>query len=129
MKLMAASMKADGGSRETARSIYRQMLDGSNDEAVRITATHRLNELAWLDQRDAIDKTLAEFRDRSGRCATGFAEILTELSKIKLPSDNEFTVDKSNRLVDPTGAPYILDRDKCKVSLDLEHTGLPRPSN
>ena len=61
MKLMAASMKADGGSRETARSIYQQMLDGSDDEQVRITAVRRLNELDSLDERDAIDKIMTDF--------------------------------------------------------------------
>src|SRR5258708_581962 len=32
MKLMVASMKTDGGSRVTARAIYREMLAGSDDE-------------------------------------------------------------------------------------------------
>ncbi len=129
MKLMAASMKADGGSRETARSIYHQMLDSSGDEQVHITAVRRLNELDSLDEREAIDKTLADFNDRKGRCAAGLGEILPELSRIKLPAGNEFEIDRSNRLLDPTGAPYILDRDKCRSALDLEHTGLSRSSN
>ncbi|HEX3101299.1 MAG TPA: hypothetical protein VHQ01_05890 [Pyrinomonadaceae bacterium] len=128
MKLMAASMKADGGSRETARSIYRQMLDSSDDEQVRITASHRLQELDSMDERDAIDKALVEFKDRNGRCATGFSEILPELSRVKLPAGNGFEVDRSNRLMDPTGAPYLLDKDKCKSALDLEHTSLPNPA-
>lgn len=128
MKLMAASMKADGGSRETARSIYRQMLDGTDDEQVRITASHRLEELDSLDERDAIDKVLAEFKEKNGRCAVSFTEILQELSRVKLAGGNEFDIDSSNRLVDPTGAPYILDRDKCKTTLDLAHTGLPTPA-
>ena len=35
MQLMAASMKTEGGSRETARTIYREMLAGTDDEKVR----------------------------------------------------------------------------------------------
>lgn len=45
MRLMAASMKTTGGSRETARAIYQEMLDGSDDESIRITAARRLKEL------------------------------------------------------------------------------------
>lgn len=127
MKLMAASMKADGGSRETARSIYQQMLDGSDDEQVRITAIRRLNDLDSQDERDAIDKIMADFKARNGRCITSFGEIWNEISKVDLPGDNEFLIDKSNRLVDPSGAPYLIDKNNCKVMLDLEHTGLPHP--
>ncbi len=127
MKLMAASMRADGGSRETARSIYRQMLDGSDDEQVRITAVRRLNELDSHDEMDAIDKALANFRDKNGRCAASFDEIWPELERVRLPADNEFAVDRSNHLVDPSGAPYILDKDACKATLDLARTGLPHP--
>ncbi len=48
MKLMATSMKTTGGSRETARAIYQEMLDGSDDESIRITAARRLKELDLL---------------------------------------------------------------------------------
>ncbi len=129
MKLMAASMQADGGSRDTARSIYQQMLDSSDDEQIRSTAVGRLAELKWFDERDAVDKELAAFKERNGHCAAALSEIWPELSRVRLPAINEFTVDKANRLVDPTGAPYLLDRDNCRVTLDREHTGLPRPTN
>lgn len=125
MKLMAASMKTEGGSRETARTIYREMLANSDDEQVQITATRRLNELKSLDQRDAVDKVLAEFKEKNGRCANSFPEIMPMLMKIDLPGDNEFLIDNANRLVDPTNAPYLLDKENCTVKLDAEHTGLP----
>ena len=44
MRLMAASMKTQGGSRETARAIFTEMLATSDDEQVRITADRRLKE-------------------------------------------------------------------------------------
>lgn len=124
MKLMAASMKANGGSRETARAIYSEMLDSSGDEQVRITAVRRLNELDALDERDAIDKVLTDFRARNGRCAASFAEIWPELSKVDLPGDHEFEIDRSNRLVDPTGSPYLLNKETCRVKLGATQTGL-----
>ena len=44
---MAATMRTEGGSRETARQIFKQMLAGTDDPAVRITAERRLGELDW----------------------------------------------------------------------------------
>ncbi len=125
MKLMAASMKTEGGSRETARSIYREMLAGSDDEMVRITAQRRLKELDSLDEREAIDRVLTEFKERNGRCANSFGEITAMLITVKLPENRQFRVDRANRLVDPTDAPYLLDKESCRVKLDPALTGLP----
>lgn len=122
LNLMAASMKIDGGSRATARTIYRQMLSESNDEAVQITANRRLEQLDWFDERDAINETLTAFKDRNGRCANNFGEIASTLMQVKLPEGHEFRIDAGKRLVDPTEVPYKLDKDKCVVTLDIEKT-------
>jgi tetratricopeptide (TPR) repeat protein len=124
MRLMAAAMKSEGGSRATARTIYSQMLKESDDEAVRSTAEKNLMELDSLDERDAIDAALAEFRERSGRCAQSFAEITSMLMSARLPNGREFRVDAQRRLVDPTDAPYVLDAAACKVRLDVGRTKL-----
>lgn len=125
MRLMAASMKTEGGSRETARSIYQQMYDGSDEELVRITAVRRLKELDSLDEREALDKVLADFKEKNGRCANNFGEISAQILQVELPGGRAFRVDKSRRLVDPTDAPYILDREACVVTLDRANTHLP----
>lgn len=125
MKLMAAAMKTEGGTRETARSIYREMLAGSDDEMVQITAQRRLKELDSLDEREAIDRVLSEFKERSGRCANSFGEVTSMLMAVRLPENRQFRVDKANRLVDPTDAPYLLDKENCRVKLDPALTGLP----
>ena len=125
MTMMAASMKTEGGSRETARAIYRQMLDGSEDEQVKITAERRLQELNSLDEREAIDRVLADFKERSSRCATNFSEIMSMLITVKLSGNKDFSVNSANQLVDPTGAPYLLDKENCRVRLDAERTKLP----
>ena len=125
MKLMAASMVTDGGSRTTARAIYREMLAGSDDGQVRVAATRRLQELDSLDERDAIDKALTDFKERSGRCANGLSEIMPMLMQVRLPEGHDFSIDNAKRLVDPTGAPYLLNKDTCRVKLDEALTGLP----
>lgn len=125
MKILAASMINDAGSRSTARSIYRQMLSESTDDAIRSTAERRLAFLDWQDEQDAINAVLAEFRERNGRCANSFGEVATQIFQKKLPEGRTFTVDAGKRLADPTGAPYKLDRDQCVVTVDKEKTKLP----
>ena len=124
MKIMAASMKTAGGSRETSRAIYREMLANTEDEQVKITARRKLNELDSMDERDAMDKMLAELKDKNGRCAESLHEILPMLSHVKLPDGHDFRITSTNELVDPTDAPYLLDKQACQAKLDLSQTGI-----
>ena len=125
MKLMAASMKNKGGSRETARAIYRDMLQNTPDEGVKITATNRLQELDSLDLEDAVDPILADFKSRNGRCVNTVAEIAPMLVSIKLPESKDIRLDKANNIVDPTGAPYLLNKVKCTLEPDRVRSRLP----
>ena len=125
MRLMAAAMKTEGGSRETARAMYREMLAASDDAQVRITAERRLKEIEWLEERDAIDRVLDDHQKRTGRCPADLKEITNELLQIKLAENDSFGVDNAGRLADPTGAPYLFDREACRVKLDPARTGLP----
>ena len=126
MKMMSASMISKGGSRDTARQIYRQMLgDNSGDPNVETIAKLRLMELDSLDEREAIDKALSEFKVSSGRCAVRLGEIVPMLSKVTLPEGKDFMVDRSGQIVDPSGTPYLLDQSECRVKLDMARTGIP----
>ena len=125
MKLMAAAMQTKGGDRATARQVFRQMLMDQTDPQVKITAERRLAEIESLDERDAIDTVLDERRRRAGSCAADLREVIPDLARMTLPEGNQFQLDMSGRLVDPTGAPYRLDIVTCKVKLDNERTGLP----
>jgi predicted Zn-dependent protease len=126
MKLMAAKMKTDGGSRETSRSIYLQMLgDESADPRTKETAALRLQYLDSLDERDAARAVLENFREKNNRCANDWREILPLLKQIKLPFDKNFRVDAAYNLIDPSGAPYVLDKENCDVKLDLKTTKIP----
>lgn len=126
MRLMAATMLTDGGSRTTARKVYSQLLAESGDETIRPTAERRLLQLEWLDQRDAINAVLENFKETNGRCSNSFAEIAGALSRVVLPDGGQFRIDAGRRLVDPTDAPYKLDKEKCVVVLDAELTKLPK---
>ena len=124
MKMMAGVIKNDGGSRATSRKIFQQMYDGSGDAMVRLTAIRRLHDYDSLDEREAIDKTLAEYKQTAGHCANSLIEILPLLRSVHLPEGRDFRVDDKNSLVDPTDAPYLLDKENCRVKLDPERTGL-----
>ena len=64
MKLMAAKMKSEGGSRETARAIYRQMFEEAQNDEIKKTAELRLLTLDSLDERDAIRRLWKIFNSR-----------------------------------------------------------------
>lgn len=124
MKLMTAKLKSEGGSRDTAREIYRQML-ASEDRQAKENAELRLLELDSLDERDAIRAALKSFQAKQGRCASNFQEIIPLLLNVKLPTGRDFSVDNAENLIDPSGAPYILDKQACDVLLDRKKTKIP----
>lgn len=125
MKLMAAKMQSEGGSRETARAVYRQMLAEATDEQVKEMATLRLLEIDSLEEREAIRAALQNLKTKTNRCANNWREILPFLRDVKLPENKDFRIDKSGNLVDPSGAAYILNTENCDVLLDKEKTKIP----
>ncbi len=125
MKSMTAKMKNEGGSRETARSIYQQMFEEASDSNTKQTAELFLSRLDAFDEMDAINTVLQNFKQKNTRCANDLSEILPLLTNIKLPDDKDFRVDNSKNLVDPSGAPYILEKENCTVQFDKDKTKLP----
>lgn len=115
MKMMAAAMRTEGGSRDTARAMYQQMFDEAENQQTRSNAEFRLWEIDSLEERDAIRSALKKFADANGRCPRLLKEILPLLRTIELSGGKDFRMDASNNLVDPTGAPYILDEASCEV--------------
>jgi len=124
-KLMAARMRTESGSRETAREIYKQMIAEAPDQKTKYAAEIRVLEIDSLDERDAIAKALADAQHATGRCPASFREILPHLQRVTLPNNKDFMVAPNGDLVDPTGAPYLLDHAKCSVGLDFSRTKIP----
>ena len=52
MEAMSGRMAAEGGSRNTAREIYRRMFEQAGDDKVKQMARRRLLQLDSLDERD-----------------------------------------------------------------------------
>lgn len=125
MATMAARMLSDGGSRQTARDIYRQMIESSGDSQTVEYARLQLKKLSALDQIEAINQILMENQKNTGSCIKDLSQLLPELSSVELPDQGDFQVDRQKNLVDPTGAPFLLNQNDCTVGLDREKTGLP----
>lgn len=118
MKLMAANMKSDGGSRSTARTIYTQMYNETEDPQIKAAAKLRLMTVDSLDEQDAMRAALKNFQQKTGRCAQNWSEILPLLKLVKLPDNLEFHLDNANNIVDPSGTPYLLNKEACDVKID-----------
>lgn len=122
MELMAAQMKTQGGSRQTARIMYEQMLSEAQDSQTKEVATLKLMQIDSLDEREAIQNALNSFKNQQNRCANNWMEIFPILKNVKLPNNRDFSIDKSSNLVDPSGIPYLLDKQKCQIMLDRKST-------
>ncbi len=125
LEMMAAKMKTEGGNRETARVMYQQMFEQAQDEQSKETAQLRLLELDSLDEREAVQKVLDDFKSKNNRCVGSLREVLPFLQIVKLSDGKDFRLDNSNNLLDPSGASYLLDKEKCQINLDAEKTKIP----
>ena len=112
MEAMSARMASEGGSRNTAREIYRRMFEQSGDDRVRQMARRRLLQLDSLDQRDGLRKLIAGYKSQAGRCPASWRELEPALRALKIK------VDPSGAPFDPTGFGYVLLKDKCDVDTD-----------
>jgi tetratricopeptide (TPR) repeat protein len=114
MNAMSAQMASQGGSRATAREIYRRMYEQADDDETRTLAAKRLLQLQSWDERDALRRVLASFRARAGRCPATWREVAPVLRAARVP------VDAGGAPIDPTGAPYVLAGDGCDVELSAK---------
>jgi tetratricopeptide (TPR) repeat protein len=127
MKQMSAKVRLEGGTRETAREIYRHIFDTAEDTQTKDLIALRLAQIRSLDERDEIQKVLQNFQQKNGRCAKSWAEIFGALRMIKLPDGKGLAFSRESVPLDPTGAPYLLSdsEEKCEVVLDFTKTKIP----
>ncbi len=119
MSALSARMKAEGGSRDAAREMYRHLYEGSNDEAVKEMVTKQIMRLDSLDDRDVIRRALADYRGQSGRCASSWRDIAGALRTAR------FRIDATTGgPLDPSNKPYSLIKGGCDVDLD-ENSPVP----
>lgn len=110
LSVMKARMADEGGSRSTAREIYKRMYEQSTDETVKEMARRRLMQLDSLDEREVLGKVLSAYRNSIGKCPANWTEVGPVLRKLSFP------LDSTGAPVDPSGAPYFLNG--CDILLD-----------
>jgi tetratricopeptide (TPR) repeat protein len=120
MGAMSARMKAEGGSRDAAREMYRHLYDGSNDEAVKEMVTKQMMRLDSLDDRDVIRRVLTDYQTQSGRCVSAWRDVAGALRAARLKIDST-----TGAPLDPSNSPYGLIKGGCDVDLS-EDSNVPK---
>ena len=114
MAAMSARLKGEGGSRDSAREMYRHLYETTTDEAIKSMVSKQVIRLNSLDERDAIRSVLNDFKMRSGRCALSWREVIEPLRAARL--NLEAT---TGAPIDPSGVPYELIKNGCDVGLSI----------
>lgn len=114
MAAMSARLKGEGGSRDSAREMYRHLYETTTDEAIKAMVSKQVIRLNSLDERDAIRGVLSDFKTRSGRCALSWREVIEPLRAARL--NLEAT---TGAPMDPSGVPYELIKNGCDVGLNI----------
>ena len=125
LKMMEARMKTEGGGRDLARDMYRQIASEAENEVSRQSAELRLLQIDSLDERDIINPAMLAFREQNGRCINRWQELLPSLAAKRLPQDRDLRIDQSNNIVDPSGIPYLIDAAKCEAAIDRSKSKIP----
>ena len=114
MSAMSARLRGEGGSRDSAREMYRHLFETTNDEAIKSMVSSQVLRLNSLDERDTVRNILIDFKNRSGRCAVSWREVIEPLRAARL--NLEAT---TGAPIDPSGVPYELIKNGCDVGLNI----------
>lgn len=125
MKMMEARMKTEGGSRELARDMYKQIASESEDDVSRQSAELRLLQIDSLDERDVINPAMRAFREQHGRCVSNWRELLPLLVGKKVAGGRDLRIDSADNIVDPSGTPYLIEPKACEAWIDGAHSKVP----
>lgn len=109
--LLAGLMSAQGGSRETAREIYRRLYE-STDPQMQELALKRMLQLESWDQRDVLRRVLRDHQaNNGGRCPAAWRDVMASLRRVRAP------LGPTGAPLDPTDAPYQIVPAACDVEL------------
>lgn len=128
MQMMVALMKSKGGSRDTARRIYQQMYETSQDTQTKEASALNLLQLDSLDEQDVIQPAIDSFKEKTGRCPNNWQEIFPLLRNLKTQTGRNLRFESAAfSPVDPTDVPYFLlkNNDKCLVVIDTKKSKIP----
>jgi hypothetical protein len=116
MAPLAAVTLTQGGSRDTARRLWVEVMNGAGPEEkwLRTQARFRLSQLDALDQMEALADVLRRYRDRTGVLPQSWGDLVRDGQLAGIP-------------VDPEHFPYRWDPATRAISLDPKSTLHPLP--
>lgn len=115
---LSGLMNIKGGSREAARAVYSSYLN-SDDPNIRAQAIDRLKQLRSVEELDAINALLSQYKQQTGECPADLRVFAPKFRAMKLTLDDDLSP------IDPDGFAYAYDRATCKAKLANEST-VPR---
>ena len=104
MRIMATRVAAEGGSRATARALWQELYNSTDDPTIRASAKMHLLGLRADDEIEYLQKAVELYHQQTGDLPTGWEQLA---AAGLLPG----------RPIDPLGHPYRLDPDG-RVLLD-----------
>lgn len=114
MRTYAAYILTRGGDRESSRFLWHHIYATADNDWLKETAERRLLQLDALDQIDALDAVVREFRRRADRLPASWRELVRANLLRDEPSD-------------PTGSPYVLDAATGTVTVSESSALWPLP--
>lgn len=115
MAPLAAVTLAQGGNRAASRQMWQHVAQTESDEWFRNEAARRLRQLDALDQMDALNRLLAEYRSRTGGPAAGWPDLVRAGLLRGMP-------------LDPNGLPYRIEGDAAALDPASRLLPLPNPA-
>ena len=111
---LAANTFAIGGSRDSSRTLWRQLHETSGNPWVRTEARRRLLQLEALDQIEHLAREVDRFSRREGRPPSAWRDLPASGLDQVAPRD-------------PAGYPYLLDADSGTVAISPRSPLFPLP--
>jgi tetratricopeptide (TPR) repeat protein len=111
---LAATTLAAGGSRESSRQLWTQLLNEPDAAYIRGQAEHRLRQLDAMDTIDELARVLQRFTDREGRMPRSWQELATAERLRGIP-------------VDPAGVPFVVDSQTGRIDVSRQSPMWPLP--
>lgn len=115
LRSSAALMREQAGDRQSARILWQQMHDSTDDQALQSLALTRIAQFDAMDALDLLNELVSRFQASLGRLPTSWQELIDAGVVDIVP-------------VDPTGVPYVIDPVNEKVRLSPESPLWPLPA-
>lgn len=116
LRSLAANVLAQGGDRQSSRSLWQTLLETADNDWLKRDAARRLQQLDALDARDALQRVVGQFIEAGGRKPYAW-EALVRAGRLRgVPRD-------------PTGAVFDLEPQSGDVDVAADSTLRPLPAD